>query len=83
MTQLKRITIFANDPDDKHSADYQLVIEWLERWKAMLRIANYSTGGWEHIWDVEAPEAVIAEVPDHLLCASKWSGWTVPRELRQ
>jgi len=83
MSELKRITIFANDPEDKHSVDYQWVIEWLERWKAVLRVANYATGGWEHIWDIEGSEAAIAEVPDHLLCASEWSEWAVPRKLRQ
>lgn len=79
MAQLARITIFAGDFENETSADYKWVVAWLERWKAELRIANYSTGGWEHTWDIEAPEAAIAEVPDDLLCASEWSGWNVPR----
>jgi hypothetical protein len=79
MSQLARITIFAGDFEDEPSADYKWVVAWLERWKTVLRVANYSTGGWEHIWDIEAPEDAIAEVPDNLLCASEWSGWNVPR----
>lgn len=79
MSQLKRISIFVGDFDDEPSADYLWVAAWLERWKHVLRVENYSSGGWEHIWDIEAPEAVVAEVPEHLFCASEWSGWTVPR----
>ena len=70
----------ASDFEDEPSGDYKWVIAWLERWKTVLRVANYSTGGWEHIWDIEAPEDAIAEVPNNLLCASEWSGWTVPRK---
>jgi hypothetical protein len=49
------------------------VTAWLERWKPAVRVAGYSTGGWEHHWDVEGPEAAIAEVPARLLCASAWT----------
>jgi len=80
VSQLTRITIFAGDFEDAPSADYQWVTSWLERWKAALRVADYSTGGSEHIWNVEATEEAIAEVPEHLLCASEWSGWTVLRK---
>ena len=80
VSQLTRITIFAGDFEDTPSADYRWVSAWLARWKAALRVADYSTGGSEHIWNIEAPEEAIAEVPDHLFCASEWSGWTVPRK---
>ncbi len=73
MSDLKRITIFAGDFEDQPSEDYKWVIAWLERWKPVLHIAHYETGGWEHIWYIEGPEAAIAEVPEHLLCASAWS----------
>src|SRR5688572_14327535 len=70
---LKRITLFADDPGDHPSADYAWVDSWLRRWKGQVRIVNYSSGGWEHLWDIEAPSEAVAEVPAHLLCASDWS----------
>ena len=70
----------AGDFEDEPSEDYKWVIAWLERWKTALRVENYSTRGWEHTWDIEAPEDAIAEVPNNFLCASEWSGWTVPRK---
>lgn len=69
----KRITLFSDDPNDEQSADYVWVQAWLERWKGKVRVVDYSTGGWEHLWDVEAPPEAAAEVPDRLLCASAWS----------
>ena len=80
MFDLKRITIFAGDFGDQPSEDYKWVIAWLERWKPAVRVANYSTGGWEHIWNIEDPEAAIAEVPKHLLC---WSEWSTPKLLQR
>jgi hypothetical protein len=38
-----------------------------------VRVVNYSSGGWEHLWNVEAPSEAVAEVPEHLLCESEWS----------
>lgn len=73
MSQLRRITIFADDSGDKPSKDFLWVKAWLERWKAKVRVANYSSGGWEHLWDVEGPEETLAEVLDHLLCSSEWA----------
>jgi hypothetical protein len=70
---LRRITLFADDPGDERSADFLWVEAWLERWKGQVRVVDYSTGGWEHLWDVEAPPEAAAEIPDHLLCASAWS----------
>jgi hypothetical protein len=70
---LKRITLFADDPDDERPADYVWVEAWLERWKGQVRVVDYSTGGWEHLWDVEAPPEAAAEIPEHLLCGSAWS----------
>ena len=77
--QLKRITIFVGLPNTGPSADYEWVTAWLERWKPSLRIESHSAGGWEHIWNLEGPEEAILEVPEHLLCASEWAGWTVTR----
>jgi hypothetical protein len=70
---LKRITLFADDPGDQPSNDYAWVDAWLQRWKGRVRVVNYSSGGWEHLWNVEAPSEAVAEVPEHLLCESEWS----------
>jgi hypothetical protein len=69
---LRCATIFIEPPGD--GPEFTLVKEWLKRWEGKVRIADYSTGGWEHIWDVEGPEEAIAELPPDLLVASKWAG---------
>lgn len=67
----QRITIFVlHDHDD---ADYVWVLDWLERWGELVTVADYSTGGWEHLWDVEAPATAVAEVPADWLCSSEWA----------
>jgi hypothetical protein len=73
MTRLVRSTIYADDVGNEPSADYRWVAAWLERWRDVVRVADYSSGGWEHLWDVEGPPEAISEVPDHLLCGSAWS----------
>jgi hypothetical protein len=73
MTQLRRITIFADDAGDSPSDDYLWVRAWLDRWNSKIQIAHYSSGGWEHLWDLEGPEEAIAELPTHLLCCSEWA----------
>jgi len=73
MSQLHRLTIFADDPDDALSEDVLWVRAWLERWKRKVHVADYSSGGSEHLWDIEGPEEAIAEVPARLRCCSKWA----------
>lgn len=73
MSQMQRITILADDAGGGPSADVQWVRAWLVRWQSRVRVANYSSGGWEHLWNVEGPPQAIAEVPTHLLCDSEWS----------
>jgi hypothetical protein len=73
MSQLRRLTIYADDVDDAPSEDVLWVRAWLGRWKAKVRVANYSSGGWEHLWDVEGLEEAIAEVPERLHCCSEWA----------
>ena len=58
-------------PDN--AADFDVVSAWLEKWEGKVRAANYSTGGFEHIWDVEGPTEAIAELPEEWLCDSEWS----------
>jgi hypothetical protein len=73
MVQLKRITIFVLHDED--SSDFDWVHAWILKWKQanQLIVANYSSGGWEHIWDIEASLEAVAEVPEDYLCASEWA----------
>ncbi len=68
---LQRITIFVEDDNDP--TNYEWVVQWLERWKEDARVADYSTGGWEHLWDIEASDLAVAEVPKGFLCSSVWT----------
>ena len=60
---------------DQDATDYEWVKSWIKRWKLVdkLRIADYSSGGWEHYWDIEASVDAIAEVPANYLCDCEWS----------
>ncbi len=73
MAKLKRISLFVMHDED--SSDYDWVSAWIIKWKSefQLTVADYSTGGWEHYWDIEASEAAIAEVPENYFCDSEWS----------
>jgi hypothetical protein len=71
MNQLKRITIFVLIDED--STDFDWVCAWLEKWAGQVTIADSSSGGWEQLWDLEAPQESVSEVPEEYLCASAWS----------
>ena len=73
MAALKRITIFVLHDED--SSDYEWVAAWIIKWKSefKLTVHDYSTGGWEHLWDIEATEEAVKEVPPDYLCDSEWS----------
>ncbi|MFZ4834946.1 hypothetical protein [Rouxiella sp. Mn2063] len=71
MSERQRITIFVLHDDSP--ADFEFVLAWIEKWKSVVSIADYSTGGWEHLWDIEAPAEAIIEVPEEWLCLSDWS----------
>lgn len=73
MPDLHKEKIYVDDADIERSADYIWVVNWLEKWGEKIEIADYSTGGWEHIWDVSGPKEAIAEIPNHLRCASDWA----------
>lgn len=73
MSKLQRISIFVLHDED--STDYDWIKAWIKRWKLAekLRVQNYSSGGWEHYWDIEASKDAVAEVPVDYLCDSEWS----------
>ena len=68
-----RATLFANHSSDSDE-DYRLVCSWLEKWAKSVKVEKYSTGGWEHVWDVEATEEALVDIPERFKCASDWAG---------
>ena len=74
---MRRATIFVDNVDHP-SPDYRWAQEWLTRWSGQVRVVDYATGGWEHMWDVEGPEEAIAEIPDRLSAVSAWSQQPYP-----
>lgn len=71
MTTSKRITVHIDHVDSSTDADWMEA--WFAKWAPTARIENESTGGWEHIWDIEAPVEAVAEIPQDWLCASAWA----------
>lgn len=71
MWDMKKITIFVMYVDS--SEDFDRVEAWLEKWKSFVIIDDYSSGGWEHCWDVEAPVEAIGEISEEWLCCSEWA----------
>jgi hypothetical protein len=71
-----KATIFAGDFDDHPSEDYMRVEKWLNKWRESIVVAEYTSGGWEHIWNVSGPKEAIKEIPEDLLCASEWAGYS-------
>jgi hypothetical protein len=76
MADMRRVTLFVMHGDD--DADYRLIEAWFARWKDQIVIMDYSTGGWEHLWDVETTPEALAEVHSDWLCASAWSDSKLP-----
>ena len=68
----ERITIYIDHDED--DSDYLFMQSWFEKWEGVVRIESHSTGGWEHIWNVEAPQHSVKEIPKDWLCASEWAG---------
>ena len=71
MGELKRISIYV--VHDESSDDYDCVLNWLTYWEEKAKVIDYSTGGWEHIWDIEAPIEAVEELPSAWLCSSQWA----------
>lgn len=61
------------DPDEERPPEFVWVQQWLERWKDEVRVVDYSTGGWEHLWNVEGPVEALREVPMEIRCAGEWT----------
>ena len=68
---MKKLTIYIDHVDD--DTDFQFMLNFLERWKSEVRIENYSSGGWEHIWNLEGPENILSEIPEDWHCSSDWA----------
>ena len=67
-----RCTLFADHPDDD-SADVDAVLAWHERWGKSVKVVDYSTGGSEHLWNVEAPLNALQELPKRFFRSSAWA----------
>ncbi|MGR2739665.1 hypothetical protein ACUY1T_14540 [Billgrantia sp. Q4P2] len=68
---MQKVTIYVDHVDD--ASDFDFMQEWLKKWEGVVRVTDYSTGGWEHIWDLEGPEEAISEIPKDWHCSSKWA----------
>lgn len=71
----KHLTLFVMHGDD--DTDYKLAIAWFEKWGEEVSVVDYSSGGWEHLWDIEATPAAAESVPHDWLCDSEWSNPTL------
>lgn len=74
MSKLVKATIVAMDAEDETSDEYIAAKKWLKKWEADVEIVEYSTGGWEHIWDVIGTRQAIEDLPDMISCSSDWAG---------
>ncbi len=74
LRDLVRVTLFADHPGNDDT-DFAFVRQWIERWPSDVRVETYSTGGWEHVWDIEASRTAIAEIPERFFCASEWANY--------
>ncbi len=68
----KRQIIFVMDPDDTPSQDFREIWDWMKRWSGSVRVADYSSGGWEHLWYVEGSAQALAEIREEHRCGGTW-----------
>ena len=73
-----RATLFLMDPDDRPPPEFHLVQAWFEKWKGVVKEVHYSSGGWEHCWDVEGPLVAFRDIPKRLFCLSDWANYPQP-----
>ena len=71
MPSMKKATIYVDHVDSPK--DFDFVQAWLKKWEGEVHVVDYSTGGWEHIWDIEVSNEALSEIPADWLCSSKWS----------
>ena len=41
------------------NTDYLFMESWFKKWGDAIHVEDHSTGGYEHIWDIEAPLEAI------------------------
>ena len=73
-----RVTIFVDHPGNGAPPELALVREWLKKWSGVVAEKSYSSGGAEHLWDVEGPLVAMRELPKYLFCLSKWATYPQP-----
>ncbi|MBC2729754.1 hypothetical protein [Thiobacillus sp.] len=71
MSDRLKVSLYVDHVDD--SSDFDKVNDWLARWGDKVTVKSYSTGGWEHCWDLLAPAEAVAELPAEWLCDSEWA----------
>jgi len=70
---MKRATICA----DTDTPDRQAVLDWLSKWQGKLGYCspNEGCGCCIDLYNLEAPEEALAELPANVFCASEWAGF--------
>ena len=59
--------------DDKNMDWFE---SWLDRWGDQLQVAEYDTGGWEHMFEVEGSKDAIQSIPKQYISGSDWANHT-------
>jgi hypothetical protein len=80
---MNKYTLCIDEGDDGFETVVETVESWAAKWTNAVRIANYSSGGWEHLWDVEASDEAIQEIPSAWLCSSEWAGILKNKDTQQ
>jgi hypothetical protein len=69
---MKRATICT----EADTPERQIVADWLDKWQAELRYcsSNEGCGCCVDLYNVEAPEEALAELPPSVFASSEWAG---------
>ena len=72
---MSRMTIFVTENNDteKFNLEWQLVDDWIARWKDKMAVCSDQFDGCGCCfvsWDVDAPQEALNELPPHLLSGS-------------
>jgi hypothetical protein len=68
-----RATIFVAIIGPDGDEDYRSVQLWFARWGDRVRIEKDCSSDPDFLCDVEGPPEAIAEIPERMLCSSRWS----------